>query len=527
MKRLARTKACLLLALTLALSACTDTAEKPGEVNSPEWLGRVNGLTVSQLDLEGVAQENYNRGVSDMEPEDRISLLQWLLVRKALAARAEEGNVVTAADVEKALLLWKLKTYPDLYISREIDPKVEVTEEELWGYVDPQESHLLSAIVFEAGEEGKEEAWEVHGILTAGGDFPSVAKERSRGILRSRGGDMGWQTIPNFSVDEASAEIVRAMQPGKFTEPLETQIGWIIYQLRAYESREGDFARRKDKLRGEVQGQKIGEARERKVEELKEKASVVIHLQEGKAIEGGPLAIVDGFMITHENLEGESHAFGDVLSVEQRLNKFIRSFLLVREAERIGFDKEEVLAARLETVRTAYLADMAINDAVAGKISVSDDEVAAEYERAYLPEVYQLQAVMADSRERADEAFRELESGREFGEISKEYGIGQLAEQSGLLPRMGLADFQEDLREEVESLQDGGYTRIHDRGDGMFLIVKRLGMTTIEVPPLEAVQGRIRSKLALQERSRLVTEAMETFISEMVIEINEDLLEQM
>ena len=77
--------------------------------------------------------------------------------------------------------------------------------------------------------DSEDEAKSVLDQLKAGGDFATLAKDKSKDPGGAAGGDLGYftkeQMVPEF------AEVAFKMYPGQVSNPVKTQFGWHIIKL--------------------------------------------------------------------------------------------------------------------------------------------------------------------------------------------------------------------------------------------------------------------------------------------------------
>ena len=94
--------------------------------------------------------------------------------------------------------------------------------------------HILFSVEAEASDEdvaaSKARAMDTIADLTDGGDFATLAKERSEGPSGPSGGALGWMETGRMVAP--FAEAVQAMEPGTISqEPVRTQFGWHVIRL--------------------------------------------------------------------------------------------------------------------------------------------------------------------------------------------------------------------------------------------------------------------------------------------------------
>jgi len=138
--------------------------------------------------------------------------------------------------VEEQLLVRKI-------MDRNVRGQVEIDEAEVRAYWEenraqiprvPESLELRRILVpFESAGSGDSVAVErariVHGRVTAGEDFATLASVFSEGPAASRGGDLGWFRLADL--DPQLAEAVRDLGPGEHTPVVVTQHGAHIVKV--------------------------------------------------------------------------------------------------------------------------------------------------------------------------------------------------------------------------------------------------------------------------------------------------------
>lgn len=507
--------------LAVAAAGCGRMEERT------DTLGYAGEATVSPEELRIYLAEEMKGSLDSLDLEQKKLSVKRLLVRKNLADEAVRQGLEESEKVKKGLLGWKMRTYPDYFWKYRVREKVSISEEEARNYLQPQESFHLAVITLPGSDEGKEEAWEVHEELGEGADFASLARERSFGFSGPKGGDLGYQEIPNSMIEANAADAIKALEPGQYSEPVETSVGWVIYLLKAYRSVDEDFRRGEERARLELLEVKVREEKVLLMDKLRSDASITYHgVQEGQ--EGVPLAVVNGFAIMPQSLGDLPHGTKlEIVTPKDKLDRFVDTFLVVSEMEKEGLEHYGDLGKRLWVVRTSALSSVAIEESIKDRITPSEQEIEEEYKRFYRPDIYRLQIVLTSSETEALEAFDRLEGGDSFADVAKKYNAGRLKGSGGRVEFMPLSDFPEQIQEAVEGLEDGDYTPVIGAAGGRYYILKRVEKREIAVPALEDVSSSIRKKLTLLKKSEAVKSFMEEYLSRLEVRIDEDNLRRL
>ena len=512
--------------LACALSAALLPATGGWAATAPP-LARAGEVSVTREELATYVRETYHRELADLTLEQRRSALMTHLLRRSLAREGERRGLDKDPIVDRTLLRWKLQNSPDAYWEKEA-ARVRISDTELRELVKPEEQFLLSAIVLGLDEEGAAAAAEISGLLAAGVDFAQLARERSLGRSAAAGGDFGWAKIPSKFVEAREGAVVRETKVGAYTAPLETRIGWVIFWVRGRKSAEEVFAAEKEKVRAALLPERIQVMKSERLKELRGKVKIVYPAEKAIPGAGAPLVVVDGFAIFPEILSPEigkhDFSFKYVTPPKERIEQFVDAFVVIREMEKTGLDKDPEFRRRLELNRVEILSQLFLRAENDPLINVTEADVRAEYQRYYVPVVYELQVLAGLDRGKIEEGHRRILAGEDFGEVVQRYSEARLAMNKGLLPLGPIVDYPEGVRKAVAALPEGGVTGVLPNGDAGWIVVKCVARKTVPVPTLEEVAPSIRNKLEVRQRADLLKSYMERYRKGLTITIDEELL---
>lgn len=165
-----------------------------------------------------------------------------ILVQRAQEIRLEEDENVSSQikaaieqirkEREEKIKISIQKALIDVGIKVEIYDKVKLSEEEIAEYYKENEEkfikdeeYLLRHILVETQEEAEAVLEKIRG----GADFAELAKEKSLGPSREKGGDLGFisrgRTVKPFE------DAAFALKPGEISEVVKTQFGYHIIKL--------------------------------------------------------------------------------------------------------------------------------------------------------------------------------------------------------------------------------------------------------------------------------------------------------
>ena len=192
----------------------------------------VDGTPITEADLS-IAAEDYERELGSIPQDVRISeLLDVVIDMKLLAKAAETAGVDKKEDVVRRLQHERSRTLRNEFLrDKAMSAVTEATvktrfDKEIADFVPEDEFHLVHILV---GTE--EEAKTVVADLEKGGDFATIAKEKSIDPgSGARGGDLGFipkgKTVPEFEKAAFGLEV------GAYTKaPVQSQFGWHVIRL--------------------------------------------------------------------------------------------------------------------------------------------------------------------------------------------------------------------------------------------------------------------------------------------------------
>ncbi len=223
--------AALLAVLTL-LPACSQESSSSGTAGgaADAIIARVNGVDIKQSDL-ALAEEDVGAEMGAASPEaKREQLIAYLTDIILVTQAAEKKNLGENPDFKRRLGFLRNKLLMGFGLQEET--KAAITDEALQQtYNDAVKSasrqeevrarHILV--------ENEDEAKAILEQIKAGGDFATLAKEKSKDPGSADGGDLGYftkdQMVPQF------AEVAFKMYPGQLSNPVKTEFGWHIIKV--------------------------------------------------------------------------------------------------------------------------------------------------------------------------------------------------------------------------------------------------------------------------------------------------------
>jgi peptidyl-prolyl cis-trans isomerase C len=260
---------------------------KPKAVTSaPSSVAPKSGKVVAEIGNEKITLDEVDEMMKTV-PEQyqavaqahKDMLLDSMINQKLLYAEASKLNLDKDPDVKKQLDDARKEILIRVYLKKEIEDAVKVTDEDAKKYYDANKDKFKEPEKIKVSHilvDNEAEAKDILAKLKAGADFAAMAKEKSKDPSKEKGGDLGFlskgQTVPEF--DQAAF----ALQPGQLSDVVKTQFGYHIIKvaekqpekLMAYDDV-------KDRLKQMLLSDKQKEHFEALLKDLKDKNKVTVY----------------------------------------------------------------------------------------------------------------------------------------------------------------------------------------------------------------------------------------------------------
>ena len=258
---------CALLLFTGSLSA-QSIKNKAGNATV---LATVNGEEITQADIDLFYQELPDQMKQIPVEQVQNQILDRLIDQQLILGEAKKARLDKRPDIERKLAYEKTKILNESYL--EIVLEKEVTPERI------REVYNRAIALEKKREEVKArhilvkteaEALDIINALKRGGDFISLAKERSTGPSGKNGGDLGFftadQMVPPFS------KAAYALRKGETSDkPVQTQFGWHVIKV---EDRRLAGARPFEELEPQIREQLVTKAYEKIIQQFRKTAKI-------------------------------------------------------------------------------------------------------------------------------------------------------------------------------------------------------------------------------------------------------------
>lgn len=250
----------------------------------------VDSQALDQLvSAELLYQSSAKAEVKDLEKQLETKFAQE---KGRFKDEQEFKNAIKDLEMDEAALREYIRR--GLTVSRFVEttivPKITISEKDAREFYDKnidrfkkdesvKASHILIGVDEKATAEERQKAREkveqLKGELTKGGDFAALAKANSSCPSSKQGGDLGFfgkgQMVPQFE------KAAFALKVGDVSDVVETRFGYHVIKLTDKKAAETtEFKDIKGKIEEYLKGQKVGEAIQQYVEEMKKSAKIEV-----------------------------------------------------------------------------------------------------------------------------------------------------------------------------------------------------------------------------------------------------------
>lgn len=196
---------------------------------------RAGGIDIMHSELMRAMRPYFSEGelpeISEFPAEMQLEVAKKLAFQKLVTKKAREAGLDQTESFQARMETLENQMLMEIYLREQAE--AAITEDkikalyqekiaEMGGTEEVKASHILVAT--------EDEAKEILTMLRAGGDFAEIAREKSKDPgSKAKGGDLGYFTKDRMV--EAFADAAFALEPGKLSEPVETDFGWHIIKV--------------------------------------------------------------------------------------------------------------------------------------------------------------------------------------------------------------------------------------------------------------------------------------------------------
>lgn len=255
-RRLSRAAA-FALATCVAANSSAEQANEPAAEAPIQPLVKIDDFMLTNLHFALFASQT---GRNPQDPREQIALLNEL-VNNFMLANSPQGEALSKLpEVEAALEVARARLLAQTFVRSELQ-KMPIDETQIQARYDAEYANVTHK-EFKARHillASEQDAVEVIKALDAGGDFATLASERSTGPSKTQGGDLGW-----FGDDEMVAEFSAAtaqLEDGAYSKtPVKTQFGWhVILREQSRDRPPPGLDAVRDEIEQEVRQEQVAE----------------------------------------------------------------------------------------------------------------------------------------------------------------------------------------------------------------------------------------------------------------------------
>jgi peptidyl-prolyl cis-trans isomerase C len=250
---------------------------------SEKILAKVENIVITQQDLDDyLAKVASFQQDKTFKPEEKKAHLNNMVKAALISLEAEKEKMDQNPEVKRKLKLYRREILIQEYVTTKIMPFATVTDEEIEAKFKenpnlvPKEMVTLREILVKTEEEAKA----IYEELIKGGDFATIAGEKSISQSKIHGGQL--RPIARGQLPKALEDVAFSLKKGEYSKPVKSEEGYYILSLVEKKERSPEEIKRletivKEKIRDIEKTAKAQEMVEKKVEELKKKARVEVH----------------------------------------------------------------------------------------------------------------------------------------------------------------------------------------------------------------------------------------------------------
>jgi parvulin-like peptidyl-prolyl isomerase len=239
------------------------------------------------------------------------------------------------------------------------------------------------------------------------------------------------------------------------------------------------------------------------------------------------LAVVNGEPITEGDLKysltiahrREDLSSAGALNLSQFVQRLIDDRLIVQEARRMGMqDYPEVQQA----IQAYILRESVVrlhDDEIVKKVTVTDEEVKSFYKKNY--EQFVLGIIRVDTEEKAREILQQLQGGKDFQELAREYSPDPSQKDAGEVT-LRRSSLNPAIDEAISNLRPGEFTGIVDVGN-KFYIIKLISRKEAPEEGLESVKSNIERAVRKQKERERSDEYLKYLRKQIPVQMNDEI----
>jgi parvulin-like peptidyl-prolyl isomerase len=523
-------------------------------------VARVGNLTITDQEfLERYEMTpGFNRHRKSTIESQKIEFLFSLIAEKLWALEAISRGLDTSDVIKFSTEAFTKMFVRDALFKKEIQEKSQVSDQEILDGYYKSMSKLYVNFLF---SYDLEEINFLHKLLNDGIPFDSILAEHDEKVEQPTPIE-----IVFGQMDASVEETLFNLKVGEFTKPILTQDGWYIFklvnrseQLMDSNSSKEDVMKTVKKTleaRKLIDNQKEFYAeffRDKKVDvnpelfetlarnistlfeykkknyQIKENELInletpdILKMEEvfgDKLLSSNFILLDDGpitfgeylRMLIFDGYHSSDYKLNFIrASLDNRVRRDVEKELLYREGKKRGYDNLPEVKREIETWRENYLFQ-ALKAQYGDSVQVSDEEVYGYYQNRHKPEfipmLVNIIEILTDSLETVQKIFNELNLGRDFKDLSRQYNKREWTNKTdgeyGLFP----TSMHEDIGRIASTMSIGdiyGPLELKE-GYSVFKLIDKQEQKTIPAEPFEKFKEKYKQDLIYQKLHKKMTD---------------------
>ena len=235
----------------------------PAHAKEDKVLARVGDVAIHQSELALAEAEVGAELASIPEDKRKAVLLRYLIDTQLLANAAKDTKLDQEPIFKMRAKYYQRRALRDTYFERNVrnavtDAEAKKVYDEHFGKAKPQEEVRARHILVDSEDDAKE----IVEQLARGDEFADLAKEKSKGPSKTRGGDLGYFTKGRMVKEFETAAF--ALEKGEVSEPVKSKFGWHVIKVEDKRMKpQPSFESLKDRIKSQLIQQKSEETLEK------------------------------------------------------------------------------------------------------------------------------------------------------------------------------------------------------------------------------------------------------------------------
>lgn len=193
------------------------------------------------------------------------------------------------------------------------------------------------------------------------------------------------------------------------------------------------------------------------------------------------------------------------------LKELIDLTLLAQEARQQGLADQESVAARLQNLQSAVLAQATVEDMLEQEPDEAD--IQAEYDKHFSDQQgveYHARHILVDDKEDAESLISQLDEGADFAELAEEHSSDPSSDNGGDLGWFQPEQMVPPFSEAVASMEPGTYTEEPVQTQFGWHVIRLEETRAVSAPPLDQVRQQLVALIAQERIEARVEELRKT-----------------